>query len=79
MPTNLIVNKLSLELGYTKAENGSGSILLVFALIFSFKLAEATIEIPSWIFYIELGILILTIIPIEIALWRKFNKDGCLR
>lgn len=57
----------------------SGSILLVFALIFSLSFAKSYKEIPDWIFYAELGIMILTIIPTEIALHRQFDKEGKLR
>lgn len=52
----------------------SGSILLVFALIFSLNFTKSYKEIPSWIFYAELGIMILTMIPTEIALRRKFDN-----
>lgn len=57
----------------------SGSILLIFTLIFSLNFTKSYKEIPSCIFYTELGIMILTIIPTEIALRRKFDKEGSLR
>lgn len=57
----------------------SGSILLVFALIFSLSFTKSYKEIPNWIFYIELGILILTIILTEMTLRRKFDKEGSLK
>jgi uncharacterized membrane protein len=57
----------------------SGSILLVFALIFSLSFTKSYKEIPAWIFYTELGIMLLTIIPTEIELRRKFDKEGSLR
>ena len=54
----------------------TGSLLLVLILIYSLLFTKSYKEIPSWVFYGELVILILTIIPTEIALWRKFDKDG---
>ncbi|MFV0502845.1 MAG: SdpI family protein [Lachnospirales bacterium] len=56
----------------------SGSILLLFALIFSLTFTNSYKEIPSWVFYVELGVMILTIIPTEIALRKKFDKEGNL-
>jgi hypothetical protein len=53
--------------------------MIIFALIFSLNFTRSYKEIPSWIFYTELGIMILTIIPTEIALRRKFDKEGSLR
>lgn len=56
----------------------SGSILLAFALIFSLSFKKSYKEIPSWIFYAELGIMILTTIPTEMALRKRFDKEGNL-
>lgn len=36
-------------------------------------------EIPYWIFYIELAIMILSIVPTELALAKRFDKEGKLR
>ena len=56
----------------------TGSILLVIVLIFSLLFKKNYEEIPYWIFYSELIFLILTIIPTEIALQNKFDKEGNL-
>lgn len=57
----------------------SGIALLVFSLIFALLFKKDYKEIPDWIFNIELGIMILSIVPTELALAKRFDKDGKLR
>ncbi len=56
----------------------TGSILLILVLIFSLLFTKNYKEIPSWIFYSELAFLILTVIPTELVLRKKFDKKGNL-
>ena len=56
----------------------TGSILLILVLIFSLLFKKNYKEIPSWIYYSELVFLILTIIATELAIRKKFDKDGNL-
>lgn len=57
----------------------SGIILLIFSLIFALLFKESYKEIPAWIFYIELAIMVLSILPTELALSKRFDKEGKLR
>lgn len=56
----------------------SGVILLVFSLIFALLFKKSYTEIPGWVFYTELIVMILSIIPTKIALWKKFDREGNL-
>ncbi len=57
----------------------SGIVLLVFSVIFALLFEKNYKEIPGWIFHIELAVMILSIIPTELALAKKFDKEGNLR
>lgn len=57
----------------------SGLALLVFSLIFALLFKGSYKEIPGWIFYMELAVMILSIIPTEVTLAKIFNKEGNLR
>lgn len=56
----------------------TGIILLIAVLMFSLLFKKNYKEIPSWVFYSELIFLILTIIPTELSLRKKFDKEGNL-
>lgn len=57
----------------------SGAVLLIFSLVFSLTFKKGYEEIPSWIFYTELAIMVLSIVPTELSLIKKFNKEGNVR
>lgn len=57
----------------------SGVPLLIFSLIFALIFKKGYKEIPYWILYTQLAILVLSIIPTELALVKKFDKKGQLR
>ena len=57
----------------------SGIILLAFSTMFMLFFRKDYERIPGWIILIEITIMILSIIPTELALLRRFNKNGELK
>lgn len=54
----------------------SGVALLVFAISLMLFFSEDYKKISVWINYIELAVVILSIIPTEIELRKRFNNNG---
>ena len=57
----------------------SGVVLLVFSLIFALLFKGSYKDIPAWFFYMELIVMIVSIIPTEVTLAKRFDKEGNLR
>lgn len=53
-----------------------GTILFVISLIIMILFRENHEKISVWIIFIQLAIMILSVIPTEIALRRRFDRDG---
>ena len=56
-----------------------GSIWLVVSIILMLLFKDHYEKITIWVNYIGLGIILLSLIPTEIALRRKFDKNGDVR
>lgn len=56
-----------------------GGIWLIVSIVLTFIFKENFENASVWINYIGLGIMFLSLIPTEIAIRKKFDKDGNLR
>ena len=57
----------------------NGIILLIISLIVILLFRKNYKKISRWIIYIQLAVMMLSIIPTEIALRKKFDKNGKLK
>ncbi|MBW4828287.1 MAG: SdpI family protein [Clostridiaceae bacterium] len=57
----------------------SGIILLTVSLIVMLLFRKNYEKIFTWIIYIQLAVMMLSIIPTEIALRKRFDKNGNLK
>ena len=53
-----------------------GIVLLIISPIIMLLFRNNYEKISTWIIYIQLAILILSLVPTEIALRKRFDKDG---
>lgn len=56
-----------------------GIVLFIVSLIIMLLFRSNYEKISTWVIYIQLAIMILSIIPTEIALRKRFDQDGKLK
>lgn len=61
---------------HTKVWFWSGIVLFIVSLIIMILFRKNYEKISVWIVYIQLAIMISSIIPTEIALRKRFDKNG---